>query len=80
MGVWQNSTTDIIIIIIMIMIIITIIKFGIEMQNCHQCPCINCNSRSLISFLMMGHNNIQGRESVTVYRVISFDKLSNDGA
>jgi len=27
----------------------------------------------------MGNNNIQGRESVTVYRVISFDKLSNDG-
>ena len=40
----------------------------------------------VISFLMMG-NNIKGRERerervcvcVTVYRVISFDKLSNDG-
>ena len=27
---------------------------------------------------MMRNNNIQGRQIVTLYRVISFDKLSND--
>jgi hypothetical protein len=27
---------------------------------------------------MMRNNNIQGRQIMTAYRVISFDKLSND--